>query len=182
MKAPLFVRPLSLKELQILRGGLHSLDAFTQRRCQILLASAEGRTATHIATSLGCAQQTVLNALNAFATDGLGCLIAKSHRPKNTRALIGGFSAEQIRSMLRRCPSEFGKARGRWTLAVLARVAFEQGLTDHEVSEETIRQVVKRLGMDWKEARQGAGAPSHRAGFQRSGSNAHGDCKIHLTF
>jgi transposase len=182
MKAPLFVRPLSIKERQILQGGRHSLDAFTQRRCQILLASAEGQTTTRIAAALGCAHQTVLNALNAFAADGLGCLIAKSHRPKNTRALIGGFSAEQIRSMLRRCPSEFGQARGRWTLAVLAKVAFEQGLTDREVSEETIRQVVKRLGMDWKEARLGAITPPHRAGFQSAGSNAHSDCKIHLTF
>src|SRR5947209_20228470 len=39
MEPPLFVRPLTAEERQQLHAGLHARDAFTLRRCQILLAS-----------------------------------------------------------------------------------------------------------------------------------------------
>jgi hypothetical protein len=38
MKRPIFVRPLSDAERESLKAGLRSPDAFTLRRCQILLA------------------------------------------------------------------------------------------------------------------------------------------------
>ncbi|NEV64782.1 helix-turn-helix domain-containing protein [Thiorhodococcus minor] len=156
MKAPLFIRPLTASERQALAAGLSSPDAFTQRRCKILLANVAGKTAPKIAASLGCAQQTVLNALNAFEREGLGCLVEKSHRTKKTRRpLIQGHSAEKICSILRRDPREFGKPHRRWTYAAVAEVAFEQGLSERAVSEETIRQVILRLGLDWKQARAG---------------------------
>ena len=134
----------------MLRASLDSPSAFTQRRCRVLLANAEGRTAAKIAALLGCAQQTVLNALNAFAAEGLDCLVEKSHCPKRRRELIAPSSAEQIRAIVRRHPREFGKSTRRWTYATVAEVAHEQGLSERAVSEETIRQVVLRLGMDWK--------------------------------
>ena len=43
------------------RAGLRSHDAFTVRRCQIVLASAEGQKPSQIATTLHCAPQTVRN-------------------------------------------------------------------------------------------------------------------------
>jgi len=46
MKPPLFIRPLSPEEHQAIRAGLRSPSAFTLRRSQILLASAEGNTFT----------------------------------------------------------------------------------------------------------------------------------------
>ena len=55
-------------------AGLRSPDAFTLRRCQILLASAEGLKPSEIAARLGCASQTVRNAIRAFAAEGLACL------------------------------------------------------------------------------------------------------------
>ena len=42
MKRPIFVRPLSDAERETLEAGLRSPDAFTLRRCQILLASSRG--------------------------------------------------------------------------------------------------------------------------------------------
>lgn len=148
MKAPLFIRPLTSDERQELLAGTTSTNALKRRRCRILLANAEGRTATKIAAALGCAQQTVLNALNAFATEGLACLIEKSHCPKNRRALIAAQSAEKIQAILHREPRDYGKPSGRWTYAAIAEVVYEQGLSDRAVSEETIRQLVLRLGMD----------------------------------
>ncbi|SER69106.1 Winged helix-turn helix, partial [Azotobacter beijerinckii] len=90
MKAPLFVRPLTTEERQALQAGLRAREAFTLRRCQILLASADGKTATEIAALFGCATQTVRNTLRAFAAEGLACLSEKSHRPKRVRPLLAG--------------------------------------------------------------------------------------------
>ena len=49
MKRPIFVRPLSDAERESLEAGLRSPDAFTLRRCQILLASGRGKNAYQIA-------------------------------------------------------------------------------------------------------------------------------------
>jgi DNA-binding NarL/FixJ family response regulator len=54
MKRPMYVRPLSDAERESLEAGLRSPDAFTLRRCQILLASDRGENAYEIARSLGC--------------------------------------------------------------------------------------------------------------------------------
>lgn len=167
MKAPLFIRSLTTEERRALEEGLGSSNAFTQRRCRILLANAEGRTASKIAASLGCAQQTVLNALNAFAAEGLACLAEKSRCPKSRRVLIGAQSAEKIRAILRREPREFGKPTPRWTYAAVAEVAFEQGLVERTVSDGAIRQVVQRLGMDWKRIRVAAAQRGASGGCAR---------------
>jgi DNA-binding NarL/FixJ family response regulator len=71
MKRPIFVRPLSDAERETLEAGLRSPDAFTLRRCQILLASDRGENAYQIARSLGCNPQTARNAIHAFNNKGL---------------------------------------------------------------------------------------------------------------
>jgi hypothetical protein len=73
MKSPRFVRPLSENERTALQLGLRSRDAFRLRRCQILLTSDQGHRPAHLAALLGCATQTVRNAIRAFASHGLAC-------------------------------------------------------------------------------------------------------------
>src|SRR5262245_66374220 len=63
----LFVRPLGPAETTALEAGLRSRDAFTLRRCQILLASARGRAPDRIAGAPGCASSSVRNAIRASA-------------------------------------------------------------------------------------------------------------------
>jgi hypothetical protein len=75
MKSPLFIRPLTDAERAALRQGLRSPDAITLRRCQILLHSDQGRRPSQVAAALGCATQTVRDALRAFAAE------ASSGRP-----------------------------------------------------------------------------------------------------
>src|SRR5437660_12595392 len=88
MKPPLFVRPLTDDERAALRSGLRSPDAFTLRRCQVLLASADGLRPAQIAERFGCATQTVRNAIRAFAASGTDCLRGGSHRPKSARPAL----------------------------------------------------------------------------------------------
>jgi DNA-binding CsgD family transcriptional regulator len=70
MKRPIFVRPISDAERETLEAGLRSPDAFTLRRCQILIASDRGENAYQIARSLGCNPQTARNAIHAFNQKG----------------------------------------------------------------------------------------------------------------
>jgi hypothetical protein len=51
------------------------------RRCQILLASAEGKRASQIASELHCDTDTTLNAINAFNQRGLQALTRGSPVP-----------------------------------------------------------------------------------------------------
>jgi transposase len=160
MKRPLFIQSLSAEETRALEAGLRSRDAFTLRRAQILLASARGDRPLQIATYLGCNNQTVLNALHAFQTEGLACLRAKSSAPH--RVLHAVWSPErdaELRELLHRSPRLFGKPRSTWTLPLLAEVCFEQGMTSREISTEVIRRTLKRLDINWQRAKHWMTSP-----------------------
>ncbi len=66
MKPPIFVvvGELSKKEREALEAGLRSSDAFVLRRSQILLASSKGERPPRIAENLGCARQSVRDAIH----------------------------------------------------------------------------------------------------------------------
>ena len=159
MKPPLFVRELSGAERRTLQTGLRSREAFTLRRSQILLASAEGQRPAQIASRIGCAVGTVHNAIHAFATEGVGCLTEKKHGPKDARPILDEAKTDPLKGILHQSPRHFGKPRSTWTLDLLADVAFEQGLTPRRLSHEAVRQAVRRLGSGWKRAKRWITSP-----------------------
>jgi transposase len=154
MKQPLFLRPLAEAERASLRQGLRSPDAFTLRRCQILLASDRGQRPSQIAASLGCGVQTVRDALHAFGGEGLACLPPKPKTPKTVHTAWPKDHDEDLRALLHQSPRTLGKPTSLWTLPLAARVCFEKGWTPRLVSGETIRLVLKRLGIGWKRAKR----------------------------
>jgi transposase len=153
MKPPTFVRPLTDDERQALKAGLRSPEAFTLRRCQVLLKSAEGHRPGAIAAAVGCCAQSVRNALRAFEAEGLACLGEKPSRPKSTRDTFDDDRRRRLRHRLHRSPRDSGKPTGLWTLDLAAEVAHAEGLTDRPVRGETIRQALLRLGVGWKRAK-----------------------------
>ncbi len=159
MKAPIFVRPLTDAERSALEASLRSNDAFVLRRSQILLASARGERAPQIAHNLHLASQTVRNAIRAFNGRGVEALKESSNRPKSIRQAFDEEQAQKLKSLLHQPPREFGKETSLWTLDVAADVSFEQGLTRERVSDETIRQTLKRLGVNWKRAKKWISSP-----------------------
>jgi transposase len=159
MKPPLFVRALTDSERRSLQAGLRSREAFTLRRAQILLASADGQHASAIAARIGCALGTVHNTLHAFETEGAGCLAEKKRGPKDVPPILDAAKADPLKGILHQSPRRFGRARSTWTLDLLADVAFEQGLTPRRLSHEAVRQAVKRLGHGWKRAKQWITSP-----------------------
>ena len=88
MKPPLYLRALTCEERRQLEAGLRSPEAFTLRRCQILLASARGQRPAEMARQLGCATQSVRQAIHAFQTRGPAAAHAHSRRPKHARGVL----------------------------------------------------------------------------------------------
>lgn len=160
MKPPIFVRELSDEEREGLQAGVRSKDAFVMRRSQILLASARGLSPPKIAENLGCASQTVRNAIRTFNEKGLDALVEGSSTPKRVYAAFDERSAEALRGVLHRSPREFGYESSLWTLDMAADAAFEAGLTERRVSGETIRATLSRLlGIRWMRAKRWITSP-----------------------
>ena len=172
MQAPLFVRQLSTDERAALETGLRSASDFTVRRCQMLLASAEGQPTTTIARSLRCNDQTVRNAIHAFDHRGLAALQPKSSRPHITQATFDAPARERLRALLHQSPRSFGKETSVWTLELAAEVSFAEGITARLVSDETIRAALAALGVRWKRAKHGITSPDPEYARKKNGATA----------
>jgi len=156
----MFVRELTKTERDRLEVGLHSKDVYVLRRCRILLASDRGEWVPRIAETLGCNDQTVRNVIGEFERDGLdACLTRGSSRPHTIHAKVGAVAAEQIRALLHQSPRTLGKPTSVWTMELAAEVSFAEGITTEQVSGETIRQAILRLGVRWKRAKQWITSP-----------------------
>src|SRR3954454_8940629 len=116
MHPPLFVREPSAEERARLEAALRASDAFTVRRAQIVLLSAEGRRPREIARGLRCALQTVRNGIRAFDAAGAASLTAGSSRPESAAPVLGEAERERLRATLHRPPRAFGHPRSTWTL------------------------------------------------------------------
>lgn len=159
MRPPLFVRPLTAAERGRLRAGLRSPNAFTLRRCQILLASADSYKPSRIAASVGCATQTVRNTLRAFGAEGLACLKAKPKTPKTTHPVWPKERDDDLKVLLHQSPRTHGQPTSLWTLDRVARVCFDKGWTHRVLSGEAIRLTLMRLAVCWKRAKHWITSP-----------------------
>ncbi len=159
MQAPLFVRPLTDSERDTVTAGLHSPAVFTLRRCQILLASARQEHVPAIARALGCNTQTVRNAIHAFNQSGLDALTEGSSRPHRITAAFDAAAAERLRALLHQSPRAFDKPTSLWTLDLAAEICAREGIIGEQVTGETIRVTLKRLGVRWQRAKQWITSP-----------------------
>jgi transposase len=138
---------------------------------EILLASARGERAPHIATSLGCGSQTVRNAIHDFDKEGLEALRPGSSRPERIHFAFDGPKAEDLREMLHHySPRELGKESSLWTLEMAAaEVSFERGLTRERASGETVRATLARLGVRWMRAKKWISSPDPHYAARKKG-------------
>jgi transposase len=163
------VRPPTEEEQQALAVGLRSADAFTLRRCQIVLASARGERVPAIARALGCSEQTVRNAIHAFDREGVTSVREASSRPHTIHAAFTADGAARLRALLHRSPREFGHTTSVWTLELAAETAFALGITATRVSDETIRATLARLGIRWRRAKHWITSPDPAYAQKNSG-------------
>lgn len=159
MKPPLFVRPLTDDERCHLESGLRSKNAFTLRRCQIVLASARQQPPAQIAQQVGWSVPTVRNALHAFTQRGLACLTEQSCVPRTVQPVLEATKREDIHGLLHQSPRTFGKQRSTWTLTLWAPVCCDLGLSPQPWSAPTSRDAILRLGANWKRAKHWITSP-----------------------
>ncbi len=160
MNIPRFVRALTPPSRAALAGGLRSSDGFVVRRCQIVLASADGERVPAIARRVGRTARAVHAVLDAFEARGPdACLRRRSSRPRTIHVAVPPERTEELRALLHQSPRTFGKPTSLWTLDLAAEVSFERGLTASRVTGETIRATLVRLGIKWQRAKDWITSP-----------------------
>jgi hypothetical protein len=55
-----------------------------------------------------------------------------------------------LRELLHHKPRKFGKHTSLWTLDLAALVSFEEGLTKEQITGESVRATLARLGVRWE--------------------------------
>jgi transposase len=167
---PLYARPLTDEEREVLRQSLKSSNGFTVRRAQMLLLSAdEGLKVDAIGERVGCQGQAVRQAIHAFHREGLSCLQAKAKGNPTDRRALDDAAREQLRELIRRSPRDLGYETSLWTLALLAQACFEQGITATQVSGETIRATLAAMGISWRRVKQFINSPDPHYTVKKSG-------------
>ena len=172
MKAIVFVRPLLFEEEYRLKRCLRCKDLFAVRRAQVIVGSARGESASTLSRQTGYTAVRVRSIIHLFNEQGERSMRRQSTRPKTTAALLQAQACEKLRQLLHHSPRQWGKNRSLWSLELLAEVLHEEGLTPHQVSYETVRRALKRMGVSWKRAKHWITSPD--AGYQRkkTGANA----------
>lgn len=153
MSAKRYVRSFTEEEKVALEAGLKSKDIFVLRRSQMLLLSSEGFSTTEIAYKVGFHPESIRQIIKKFDETGLAVLEQGSRKPLTKTRSISSSNAEKIKDLLRCSPREFQKESSLWTLALLAEVSYEQGLSTRQMSKETIRTTLIELGVSWKRAK-----------------------------
>lgn len=159
MSRPLFVPLLNQDELAVLTAALRSKDAFTLRRAQILLASANRQKPAEIAATFGCSDQAVRDVIHDFQRRALAVLKPRSSARTDQKPVFDAAKLVALRELLHRSPRDFDKQTSIWNLELVAVVAYEQGLTPVLVSSQTIRNALKRLQVGWKRAKHWISSP-----------------------
>lgn len=172
MKPPLFVRFLTEDQLHALDKALRSNQAFTVRRAQILRLSNLRQRPSEIAAHLGCSSQGVREVIHAFHKRGLDCLERAKMGPQTVEPIFDEAKREKLLDLAHKSPRGFSKARSQWTLETLAEVAFEEGLTEKQVSHETVRQAIHALGSSWKRAKHWITSPDAQYTLKKTNETA----------
>ena len=69
------------------------------------------------------------------------------------------IDADAFKALLHRPPRDFGYETSLWTLNLVAKEALKLGWTSRLLSGEAIRQILKKLGINWKRAKHWITSP-----------------------
>lgn len=157
---PLYARQLTDEERARLRQSLKSSEGFRVRRAQMILMSADEQIKVdEIGRRLGCQGQAVRMAIHAFHEKGLACLEVGSHARHDDQRAFDEPARERLRTLIQQSPRDQGYETSLWTLDLLARASFEQGLTATLVSGETVRATLNAMGITWQRAKHWITSP-----------------------
>jgi len=164
----LYARKVTEQERDELEQGLRSSTAFTVRRCQILLMSADERlNPQQIAAHLRCSDQTVRRTLHAFHQEGMSCLKPHSRARQDDQRALDDQGRARLKEIIRMSPRSLGYETSLWTLTLLAEESVKEGLTSGQVSADTMSRTL-RQGVNWQRAKQHINSPDPAYGVKKS--------------
>ena len=156
----IYARKPRKEERQELENGLKSPIGATVRRSQLILMSADERkTAREISERIGLSDQQIRQVLHAFNESGIGCLKLKSRARHDDQRAYNDEAREQLQELIRQSPREHGYESSLWTLAMLAEVSHQKGLTSYQVHPDTVGQTLLKLGVNWRRAKHWINSP-----------------------
>jgi transposase len=159
MKA-LRVRDITPEERRVIEQGLRSASAFTVRRCQILLMSAdEGLKPREIGERLRCSDQCVREALRAFECEGTNSLVMKSRARQTPQATFDANGRQWLTEVVKQSPRTVGYETSLWTLKLLAQFAQQDGWSAGVVRPETVGRALQAAGINWRPAKHRITSP-----------------------
>jgi transposase len=168
---PLYARTPTAEERQKLQAGLKGAEAWQVRRCQIILMSAEEHLkARQIATRVGLSDQQVRRVLHAFNQEGLACLTRQKPGRQDDQRAFDDQARSRLREIVHQSPRAFGFETSLWSLSLLAKVSYQEGLTRHEVHFDTISQTLAEMGLNWQRVKQWINSPDAHYGRKKSGA------------
>ncbi len=168
MKA-LRVRDIKTEERVVIEQGLRSASAFTVRRCQILLMSAdEGLKAREIGEQLRCSDQCVRDALRALEREGTDSLAMKSRARQTPQATFDAKGREWLTEVVKQSPRTVGYETSLWTLKLLAQFAQREGCSASVVRPETVGRALRKAGIHWRRAKQRITSPDEHYAVKKN--------------
>lgn len=142
-----FVRELDPAEMQrLVKIARTARDRVRLRRAGIVLASAQGRSATDAAGMFAATAQYAREVIHAFNDQGFAALDPKwsGGRPRR----FGPHPRELICRVAKTAPQQLGRPFTTWSLSKLV-----EHLGEHHrlvVSTETVRGVLREAGISWQ--------------------------------
>jgi transposase len=125
-------------------------DARLARRLMAVLQVLGGASPQEVARLMGVSPRSVYGWVRRLSQQGHAEALAD--RPRSGRPpLLSARELKHLRWLLSRSPQEFGLFCTEWTTAVLRAQLQREGRP--EVSEDTLRTALHRLGYVWKRPR-----------------------------
>jgi putative transposase len=119
-------------------------------RMHIVLLTSDGRSPTEIARVLFCSRTTVYAIASRLLREGRAAF--DDRRRRGPRPLLGGAANERVERLLEEeSPTEHGWLRSRWSCKLVVLQLLRERLA--EVSRETVRRRLHRLGFRWRRPR-----------------------------
>jgi len=154
----LYARPLSEVEGRLVQCEIrHGRDAVYVKRCQVILASAQGMRVKEVAKLTLLSEYHIRELIRTFNRGGLPAI-----KPKKPRGRDPVFTDEEratIAEFAKIPPRVLGYPFTAWSLSKLKTAVEERKLLGRKsISDESIRQILEEYGVShqrtktWKES------------------------------
>jgi transposase len=155
----LYAKSLSEAEGRLVQCEIrHGRDAIYVKRCQVILASAQGMRVKEIAKLTLLSEYHIRMLIRAFNRGGLPAV--KPRKPKGRDPSFTDEERATIAEFARIPPKVLGYPFTSWSLSKLKMAVEERRLLGRKpISDESIRQILEEYGVSyqrtktWKESR-----------------------------